>query len=295
MNYIDPRTGDIGMRVFGHQKAIGCMQTYDNCSSFMTASSFDGSVRKWATNDYFAQPVDGGSHKGNVLGLHENEKGGFVSVGQDADVRVGNGTSYCDSSSIDDEPKCSAFDSGLLAIGCMNTLKLQRDGQVCDSCSLDFVPICVDMKNNELVVAGEGKAKRFNTTGGKLKDLGDIAIKGGASAVKFSPDGSLLAAGDLQDKALRLFEVANGYSLKVSNFPHGTKVMTLAWSPDGKYLASSCLDQGIAVWNTTVGKRKAIVKHAHRLAHCNSLAWLDGNQLVSAGQDGNIKIWEASF
>jgi WD40 repeat protein len=151
------------------------------------------------------------------------------------------------------------------------------------------------MKNNELIVAGEGKARRFNTTGGKLKNLGDLDIKGGASSVKFSPDGSLLAAGDLQDKALRLFDVEAGYKLKVSNFPHSTKVMTMAWSPDGKYLASGCLDQAVAVWNTTVGKRKAVVKHAHRLSHVNSLTWLDENKLVSAGHDGHLKIWEASF
>ena len=133
----------------------------------------------------------------------------------------------------------------------MQKLVLIRNNQVCDSLELNFRPICLDLKNNELVVAGEGKAKRFNCAGGKLKDLGDLDIKGGASSVKFSPDGSLLAAGDLQDKALRLFEVDNGYKLKVSNFPHSTKIMTMAWSPDGKYLASSCLDQAIAVWNTT--------------------------------------------
>ena len=159
------------------------------------------------------------------------------------------------SSSVDDEPKCSAHDSGLLAIGCMQKLVLHRNGGVCDSIDLNFRPICLDMKNNELIVAGEGKARRFNTTGGKLKDLGDLDIKGGASSVKFSPDGSLLAAGDLQDKALRLFDVEAGYKLKVSNFPHSTKVMTMAWSPDGKYLASSCLDQAVAVWNTTESLR----------------------------------------
>jgi len=205
----------------------------------------------------------------------------------------------------------------------MHKLALHRNGGVCDSIDLNFRPICLDMKNNELIVAGEGKARRFNTTGGKLKDLGDLDIKGGASSVKFSPDGSLLAAGDLQDKALRLFDVEAGYKLKVSNFPHSTKVMTMAWSPDGKYLASSCLDQAVAVWNTTeslrtnkecisiqifflfffrflktcciVGKRKAVVKHAHRLSHANSLVWLDENNLVSAGHDGHLKIWEASF
>merc|ERR1712178_301529 len=91
LNYIDPRSGDVGMRVFGHQKAIGCMQTYDNCSTFMTASSFDGIVRKWGVRDVYAQPVDGTGHKGNVLGLHESESGGFLSVGQDGDVKSGNG------------------------------------------------------------------------------------------------------------------------------------------------------------------------------------------------------------
>jgi len=295
LNYIDYKNGKVGMRVFGHMKAIGCVEEFVHCGKFMTASSFDGSVRKWSVDNYFAEPVEGTGHKGNVLGLHQSGTGGFLTVGQDGDVKLGDKSGYTDSSSVDDEPKCSAHDSGLLAIGCMQKLVLHRNGAVCDSLDLDFRPICLDMKNNELIVAGEGKARRFNTTGGKLKDLGDLDIKGGASSVKFNPDGSLLAAGDLQDKALRLFDVEAGYKLKVSNFPHSTKVMTMAWSPDGKYLASGCLDQAVAVWNTTVGKRKAVVKHAHRLSHVNSLTWLDENKLVSAGHDGHLKIWEASF
>ena len=94
LNYIDPSSGSVSMRVFGHQKAIGCAESFDGKSSFMTASSFDGSVRKWGVSDLYAQPVDGTGHKGNVLGLHESESGGFLSVGQDGDVKSGNGTSY---------------------------------------------------------------------------------------------------------------------------------------------------------------------------------------------------------
>ena len=81
----------------------------------------------------------------------------------------------------------------------------------------------------------------------------------------------------------------------VSNFPHSSKIMTLSWSPDDKYVASSELSQNMAAWNTSAGKRKVLVKHAHRMGFVKSIAWIDNNTMVTAGNDSLLKVWDVSF
>jgi WD40 repeat protein len=183
----------------------------------------------------------------------------------------------------------------VLAVAQMNKLSIYQNGNESDACELKNIPESMAMSGQELIVSCNMETKRFNVNGGKLKEMGTIDIQGGAAAMKFNHNGDLLAVGDNTNKAIRLLEVNNGYNVKASNFPHSTRVKSIAWSPDDKYLASSCIDQSVAVWNTSAGKRKAVTKHGHRLSHVNSFLWLDNNNFVSGGQDGSLKVWEATF
>ena len=152
-------------------------------------------------------------------------------------------------------------------------------------------------KFGQCVVSGDGTetVKYFDCSSNKFVEQEPFKINGGASALKFNNAGTILAAGDRQDKAIRLMDAQNNFKVKVSNFPHSSKILALSWSPDDKYLASSELSNNLAAWNTEAGKRKVVVKHCHRMAYVNGFAWLDGHSLVSAGQDGLMKVWDVSF
>jgi len=80
------------------------------------------------------------------------------------------------------------------------------------------------------------------------------------SALAMSPDGRTLAVGIANDGSIRLWAIENIYpESEVTIFPaHGDKVfgydvLELAFSPDGKSLASSGYDGKVIIWDVETG------------------------------------------
>ena len=67
----------------------------------------------------------------------------------------------------------------------------------------------------------------------------------------------------------------------------------VAWSPDGAFLATSSADKTIIIWDLAQRQLHRTL-HGHR-AMVNSVAWSpDGRRLASAGEDRTIRIWDTS-
>ncbi|HEU5370167.1 MAG TPA: protein kinase [Ktedonobacterales bacterium] len=81
---------------------------------------------------------------------------------------------------------------------------------------------------------------------------------------------------------------------------HGTnEVYALAWSPDGKLIASAGADQTVQVSNGVDGTPKLPSFTDHRRQdHINrvfAVAWSpDGTAIASGDQDGNVYVWKAA-
>jgi WD40 repeat protein len=70
---------------------------------------------------------------------------------------------------------------------------------------------------------------------------------------------------------------------------HSDRVWAVAWSPDGKFIASGSADGTLQIWNATTGKRLLTYPGS---AFC--LAWSpDGKRIVSGGEHGSVKVWQA--
>ncbi|MDE0634261.1 MAG: hypothetical protein OXI43_00210 [Candidatus Poribacteria bacterium] len=144
--------------------------------------------------------------------------------------------------------------------------------------------------------------------GGKSSRNGGIAYHTGHLA--FSPDGKTLANSS-KDNIVRLWDVKSiisdsligrirrgifGNQLRDSK-GHTDKIQVVAFSPNGRILASGSDDQTICLWNVRTRKLKTTLNYTDDFgsrAKLNSLEFSpDGKILASGNSDGVIDLWDA--
>ena len=71
---------------------------------------------------------------------------------------------------------------------------------------------------------------------------------------------------------------------------HASRITQIAWSPDGKYLASASFDKTVQLWDATSGKHVKTYKgHGARV---NGLVWSPDSKLIAtASDDQTVRIW----
>lgn len=120
------------------------------------------------------------------------------------------------------------------------------------------------------------------------------ALVRGPLSVAFSPKASLVAIGT-QHGAIVLWDVAGRATVR-SFTPDagfaGSFVRTVAFSPDGRTLASGGQEHDVRIWSMPDAQPIATLKgHAGEM---NSIAFSpDGQTLATASQDQTVKLWDA--
>ncbi|MEU7576054.1 caspase family protein [Streptomyces sp. NPDC041068] len=143
-----------------------------------------------------------------------------------------------------------------------------------------------------LVLSARGGA---GSDGGKRGGSDDLGVVSGES-VAFSPDGKILAAtrtgkasyGVTENASIRLVDPVTGKTVRTLR-AEGHDPVSLAFSPDGRTLASGGGNGTVRLWDPVTGA----VRHRLR-GHdwVNEVAFsADGGMLVSAGDDGAVRLW----
>jgi RNA polymerase sigma factor (sigma-70 family) len=124
------------------------------------------------------------------------------------------------------------------------------------------------------------------------KEIGRLEVPYSITDVTLSLDGTRLAEGDNTKGVVRVWGATTGK--EVSRFEgHQGGIYAVAFSPDGKFLASGGLDKTVRLWDLATGKELRRFE-----GHKESVRFVafspDGRSLVSGGDDKTVRLWEVA-
>ena len=268
IRFWDVRTGDETDTVAGHTDYVYSV-AFNSNGKFFASGYADGSIRFW--------DAETGLHlktfkKGyEASGLVFSEDGKTLAYADGLDIRLQ------DAGTGEEKMLLTGHTWG------MHSMVLSPDGDTLASGSEDTTIRLWDMHTGEHKKTLNGHKHRVYS-------------------VAFSPDGKTLASGS-DDNTIRLWNVDTGEAERiltghagefegVNNGPSSVEgVKSVAFSPDGKTLASGGGDNVIHLWDIGTGKRKmTLVGHTHWVF---SLAFSpDGKTLASGSVDSDIRLWD---
>lgn len=303
LNMLDVANPSVPKRVIqAHQGSILALAT-DPVRGRVLTGSYDGVVCAWTLATQTATVLTGRAHTGKIAGVAATAHQ-VASVGWDDHIRFadGPGDAYTASAALNAQPTGVALsdsDAPLAVVSSNKGVKLLVDGRVVfETPEFAWTPSCVALSPaGDVVAVGGGDDKKIHLfdvveSSRALVEAGEIVGHLGAlTSVAFSPDGTLLAAGDAY-REVRVWNVATREAVVQGQWVfHSTRVTSVAWAPSGQFVASASLDERIYVWSLANPMAKQSFDFAHKDG-ATGVRFVAENQLVTVGNDACVNVWQ---
>lgn len=333
IRFWDTENGDpLSDRITGHTQWVRAA-TFFKDSSTLASVAFNGEITFWDVKTPQKPTIHTEGHRDKLSTLAFSPDGTkLVSVGAEGSMIFGAGFSTWRTDHLIrlTDVKTGRELATLRYVSGIEALTFSPDGKTVaftgfgeirlwntetgDEQAIPLADLRADIHNIPIVLAltfsPDGRWLVSGTQGGKIQ-MWDVATgealvafaeptvqedPGGISALEFSPDGTLLAAG--VHSQIRLWEVSTGDVLLSVSTEHKRDNMVfqsypepLVFSPDGTILVNGVVNGAIQLWDVTTGDAIAVLD-----GHTQKVETLvfspDGQTLVSTGEDGTILLWD---
>ncbi|OMO97219.1 hypothetical protein CCACVL1_04629 [Corchorus capsularis] len=288
------------LQLSGHMKNITSLAVLTSDPKCILSSSYDGLIVRW---------VQGVGYSGK-LQRKENSQIKCFAAAREEIVTSGfdnkiwriclNGDQCGDAVSVDigSQPKdlSLALLSPELALITTDTGVVMLHGtKVVSTINLGFAMTAsaVAPDGSEAIIGGEdGKLHIYSIAGDTLKEEAVLEKHRGAiSVIRYSPDLSMFASGDVNREAIVWGRVSREVKLKNMLY-HTARINCLAWSPNSSMVATGSLDTCVIIYEVDKpASSRMTIKGAH-LGGVYGLAFTDEYSVVSSGEDACVRVWK---
>uniref|UniRef100_A0A8C4E4P6 TBL1X/Y related 1 n=1 Tax=Dicentrarchus labrax TaxID=13489 RepID=A0A8C4E4P6_DICLA len=246
--------------------------------TLLATGSYDGFARIWTKDGNLASTL--GQHKGPIFALKWNKKGNFIlSAGVDKTTII------WDAHTGEAKQQFPFHSAPALDVD-------WQSNNTFASCSTDMcIHVCKLGQDRPI------KTFQGHTVSGYLLQQTPLhpsllPLQNEVNAIKWDPTGNLLAScsDDMTasfDSTVRLWDVERGICIHTLT-KHQEPVYSVAFSPDGRHLASGSFDKCVHIWNTQTG---ALVHSYRGTGGIFEVCWnAAGDKVGASASDGSVCV-----